>query len=116
MATKLFVGGLPYSVTDDELRTFFEAVGTVESAQVIVDRYSNQSKGFGFVVMGSDDEAKKAVEELNGKEMGGRTIAVNEARPREDRAPRSFGGGDRDGGGGGYRGGGGGGFRRDDRF
>ena len=99
MATNLFVGGLAYKVTDDELNDFFATVGTVTSAKVIVDKYSNQSKGFGFVEMSTEEEAKKAVEELNGKELEGRPIAVSEARPREDRKP-SFGGG---GGGGGRR-------------
>lgn len=98
MATKLFVGGLAYSVTDDQLRDLFATVGTVESAQVIIDRYSNRSKGFGFVEMSSEEEAQKAMKELNGKELEGRAIAVNEARPRE---PRSFDGGG--GGGGGDR-------------
>jgi RNA recognition motif-containing protein len=109
MAIKLFIGGLAYSVNDDQLRDMFASVGTVQSAQVIVDKYSNQSKGFGFVEMSTDEEAKKAIEELNGKELEGRAIAVNEARPRENREPRSFGGGsnnrrdDRRGSGGGGR-------------
>lgn len=103
MATKLFVGSLAYAVNDDQLRDMFATVGTVQSAQVIVDKFSNQSKGFGFVEMSSEDEAKKAVAELNGKELAGRTITVNEARPREDRGPRPFGGGNS-----------GGGFRRSD--
>lgn len=98
MATKLFVGGLAYSVNDDQLRDFFAEIGEVKSATVIVDREMNRSKGFGFVEMGSDEEAKKAVEQLDGKDFEGRTIVVNEARPREDRPQRSFGGG----GGGGY--------------
>lgn len=85
MATNLFVGGLAYTVTDDELREAFEAVGTVTSARVIIDKYANRSKGFGFVEMGSDAEAKKAIDELNGKEINGRAIAVSEARPREQR-------------------------------
>lgn len=92
MATKLFVGSLSWNTTDDSLREFFAAVGTVTSASVIVDRDSGRSKGFGFVEMSNDDEAKAAIEQLNGKELDGRAIAVNEARPREDR-PRSFGGG-----------------------
>jgi RNA recognition motif-containing protein len=99
MATKLFVGGLAYSVNDDQLKDLFAAAGTVVSAQVIVDKYSNQSKGFGFVEMSSEEEAKKAIDELNGKDFEGRSIAVNEARPQERREPRSFGGG----GGGGHR-------------
>ncbi|MGD0284519.1 MAG: RNA-binding protein [Candidatus Saccharimonadales bacterium] len=93
MATKLFVGGLAYSVNDDQLKDLFAGVGTVVSAQVIVDKYSNQSKGFGFVEMSSEEEAKKAIDELNGKDFEGRSIAVNEARPQERREPRSFGGG-----------------------
>jgi RNA recognition motif-containing protein len=113
MATNLFVGGLAYKVTDDDLNDFFATVGTVTSAKVIVDKYSNQSKGFGFVEMSTDEEAKKAIDELNGKELEGRPIAVSEARPREDRKP-SFGGDNRGGGGrDSYRsGGGGGGGRR----
>lgn len=85
MATKLFVGGLAYAVTDDQLREFFEAAGTVVSARVIMDRDAGRSKGFGFVEMGSEEEAQKAVAELDGKELEGRRIAVNEARPREER-------------------------------
>jgi RNA recognition motif-containing protein len=85
MATNLFVGSLSWNVTDDMLRDFFAAVGNVVSAKVIVDRDSNRSKGFGFVEMGSDDDAKKAIDELNGKELDGRAITVGEARPREER-------------------------------
>lgn len=85
MATKLFVGSLAWATTDDSLKDFFSAVGNVVSANVIVDRETNRSKGFGFVEMSSDEEAKKAVDELNGKELDGRPIVVNEARPREDR-------------------------------
>lgn len=101
MATKLFVGSLPYAVNDDQLKDFFAAVGTVESAKVIMDRDTNRSKGFGFVEMSTEEEAKKAVDELNGKEMDGRSIVVTEAKPREER-PRSFGGGNGGGGGGGW--------------
>lgn len=97
MATKLFVGGLAYSVNDDQLRDFFAEIGEVKSATVIVDREMNRSKGFGFVEMATEEDAKKAVEQLDGKDFEGRTIVVNEARPREDRPQRSFGGG-----GGGY--------------
>jgi RNA recognition motif-containing protein len=86
MATKLFVGSLPYTVTDEELSEVFSAVGTVVSAKVIVDRDSQRSKGFGFVEMSSDEEAQSAVKQLNGTEMGGRSIVVNEARPM---APRN---------------------------
>jgi RNA recognition motif-containing protein len=95
MATKLFVGSLAWAVTDDQLAEFFSAAGTVESAKVIVDRDTNRSKGFGFVEMSNDDEAKKAIDELNGKELGGRPITVNEARPREERPQRDFSGGNR---------------------
>lgn len=98
MATKLFVGSLSYNTTDAGLEEAFAAVGTVTSAKVIIDRDSNRSKGFGFVEMANDDEAKTAIEQLNGKELDGRAIIVTEARPREDR-PRSFGsdrGGNRD--------------------
>ncbi len=105
MATKLFVGSLAWGTTDDSLKELFSTVGEVVSASVIMDRETNRSKGFGFVEMSSDDEAKKAVEELNNKELDGRTIIVNEARPREER-PRTFGGG---------QGGGGGGYNRDNR-
>ena len=92
MATKLFVGSLSWNVTDDMLRDFFAAVGTVTSATVITDRDTGRSKGFGFVEMSSDDEAKKAIAELNGKELDGRSVTVNEARPREDRPRNDFGG------------------------
>ena len=101
MAKKLYVGSLPYSVTDDQLREHFSQAGTVESAQVIIDRMSGRSKGFGFVEMASDDDAQKAIEMFNGKEMDGRSIVVNEARPMTDRPRRGgFGGGG--GGRGGY--------------
>lgn len=85
MATNLFVGSLSWNVTDDQLKDFFAAAGTVVSAKVIADRESGRSKGFGFVEMGSDDEAKKAIDELNGKELDGRAINVSAARPREER-------------------------------
>lgn len=103
MATKLFVGSLAYSTTDQELEEFFASVGQVTSAKVIVDRDTNRSKGFGFVEMSNDDEAKAAIDQLNGKELSGRTISVSEARPREERRPSygGGGGGGRDGGGGG---------------
>lgn len=92
MATKLFVGSLSWNVNDDQLREFFSSVGTVVSATVIMDRETNRSKGFGFVEMSSDDEAKAAIDQLNGKELDGRAVTVNEARPREER-PRGGGGG-----------------------
>jgi RNA recognition motif-containing protein len=85
MATKLFVGSLAWTTTDDSLKDFFATAGTVVSASVIMDRETNRSKGFGFVEMSSDEEAKAAVDQLNGKELDGRAIVVNEARPREER-------------------------------
>lgn len=85
MATKLYVGGLAYSVTEQELEAFFAEIGKVLSAFVIKDRDSGQSKGFGFVEMEDDKDAAKAIQELNGKELSGRSIVVNEARPQEDR-------------------------------
>lgn len=91
MATKLFIGSLAWATTDDSLKEFFESAGTVVSASVIIDRETNRSKGFGFVEMSSEDEAKKAIDELNGKELDGRPIVVSEARPREER-PRDGGG------------------------
>jgi RNA recognition motif-containing protein len=93
VATKLFVGGLPYSVTDDELQELFAPFGTITSAKVIIDRETNRSKGFGFVEMENDDEAKAAIAEMHDKEIGGRKIAVNEARPQERRERPAFGGG-----------------------
>jgi len=98
MATKLFIGSLPYSTTDDELEQLFAEVGTVVSAKVIFDRESGRSKGFGFVEMSSDDEAKAAVDKLNGSDLGGRSIVVNEARPQEPRGERRSFGGDNGGG------------------
>lgn len=89
MATKLFIGSLAWTTNDDSLKDFFSAAGNVVSANVIVDRETNRSKGFGFVEMSSEEEAKKAIEELNGKELDGRPIIVSEARPREDRPARA---------------------------
>ena len=103
MAKKLYVGGLPYSSTDDELKDAFAQAGTVVSAVIIMDKMSGRSKGFGFVEMTSDEEAQKAIEMWNGKDFGGRTLTVNEARPMEERPRR-----DSRGGGGGYGGGRGG--------
>lgn len=88
MANKLFVGSLAWATTDDSLKDFFSGVGTVVSASVIKDRDTNRSKGFGFVEMSTDDEAKNAVKELDGKDLDGRAVVVNEARPREDRPDR----------------------------
>ncbi len=100
----VYVGNLPYSTSSEDLRAAFEAYGEVTAANVISDRDSGRSKGFGFVEMSNDAQAKEAIEKLNGSEMDGRTITVNEARPREER-PRGGSGGGRRGGGGGYGGG-----------
>jgi len=89
MAKKLYVGGLSFQTTDDGLRSAFAGAGTVVSAVVIKDKYSGQSKGFGFVEMSTDEEANAAIEMWNGKSLDDRTIKVNEARPMEDRPPRS---------------------------
>ena len=93
MAKRLYVGNLPYSATDDQLREIFSQAGTVESAQVIIDKMSGRSKGFGFVEMTEDDSAQKAIEMWNGKDLDGRPLVVNEARPMEPRPAR--GGSDR---------------------
>lgn len=85
MATNLFVGNLPYTMDSTKLQELFAAAGTVVSAKVISDKYSGRSRGFGFVEMASDEEAKKAIEMFNGKDIEGRPLVVNEARPREDR-------------------------------
>jgi RNA recognition motif-containing protein len=110
LGKKLYVGNLAYGITDSDLQQMFEAHGSVRSAQVIMDRDTGRSKGFGFVEMDNDQEAQAAIAALNEKEVDGRRLTVNEARPREDRG----GGGGRGGyGGGGGRGGyGGGGGRR----
>ncbi len=92
---KLFVGGLPFATTDDDLSQLFAAHGTVASAKVITDRDTGRSKGFGFVEFEKDDEGKAAEKALNGTEVGGRSITVNEARPKEERPRRDFDGGDR---------------------
>jgi len=99
MAKKLFVGGLSYETTEATLKEIFSQAGTVESATVIIDRMSNRSKGFGFVEMSSEEEAQKAIEMFNGKEIDGKNVTVNEARPLESRPRRSgFGRGDRESG------------------
>jgi RNA recognition motif-containing protein len=112
MGKKLYVGNLTYEVTDGALEQLFAPHGTVQSAQVIMDRDTGRSKGFGFVEMGSDQEAKAAIAAMNGKEVDGRALTVNEAKPREDRGGggggRGYGGGGGGGGRGGYGGGGGG--------
>lgn len=92
---KLFVGGLPFATTEDELQAAFAEYGTVASAVVVKDRETGRSKGFGFVEFENDDEGKAAESALNGKELGGRTITVNQARPREEKPRRDFNGGGR---------------------
>jgi RNA recognition motif-containing protein len=127
MGKKLYVGNLPYSVSDSSLEQLFSAHGQVQSAQVIMDRDTGRSKGFGFVEMGTDEEAQAAINAMNGKEIDGRALTVNEARPKESggggrggyggggggrggRGGYGGGGGGYGGGGGGYGGGGGGGY------
>ncbi len=93
MATKLYVGGLAWATTDESLKAAFEQAGTVVSAQVIRDRATNRSKGFGFVEMSSDEEAQSAMQMFDGKEIDGRRVNVSEARPKEERPRGDFGGG-----------------------
>lgn len=107
MAKKLYVGSLSYDTTEDGLNKAFAQAGTVESVAIITDRMSGRSKGFGFVEMSSDEEAEKAIEMWNGKELDGRALTVNEARPKEERPRNSF----NRGGGRGYAGG-----NRNDRW
>lgn len=104
MAKKLYVGGLPYATTDAELKDAFSKAGAVSSAVVIMDKMTGRSKGFGFVEYASDEDAQKAIDMFNGKDFGGRTLTVNEARPMEDRPRRDFRGGGNGGYGGGDRG------------
>ena len=108
--SKLYVGNLPFASTAQDLEALFGQVGTVSVVEIIFDKFTGRSRGFAFVTMGSGDEAQAGVDKFHGYEMDGRALAVNIARPREERAPRSFGDGP-GGGGGGYRGGGGGGGR-----
>jgi RNA recognition motif-containing protein len=108
MAKNIYVGNLPYSTTGDDLVELFQAYGSVTSGQVIIDKFSGRSRGFGFVEMPNDEEAQAAIDALNGSPYGGRPLTVNEARPREER-------GGAGGGGGGYGGGGGGGGGRGGR-
>jgi RNA recognition motif-containing protein len=114
MSTKLYVGNLAFQTTSEDLQELFAQAGTVESASVVEDRMTGRSRGFAFVEMSTPEEAAAAIEQMNGKEVGGRALKVNEAKPRENRGGgggggRGFGGGNRGGGGyGGNRGGGGG--------
>ncbi|HEU4871512.1 MAG TPA: RNA-binding protein [Pyrinomonadaceae bacterium] len=115
MSKKLYVGNLAFQTTNQDLQQLFAQAGTVESASVIEDRDTGQSKGFAFVEMSTEEEAAAAIEQFNGKEVGGRALKVNEARPRENRSGgggRGFGGNRGGGGYGGNRGGGGGGYGR----
>ncbi len=113
MSSKLFVGNLSFNTTENDLNDAFAAFGTVTEANLMMDRSTNRPRGFGFVTMSSEEEAQKAIEGLNGKEMDGRALTVNVAKPREERsggggggARRGYGGGGGGGGGGGYGGGG----------
>lgn len=114
MSNKLFVGNLSFKLTENDLQDMFAACGSVTEVNLVMDRMSGRPRGFAFVTMATDEEAQKAIAELNGKEIDGRALAVNEARPREDR-PGGGGGGGRRGFGGGGGGGGGGGFRGGNR-
>lgn len=91
MATNLYVGNLSFNTTEGEILDLFGKVGTVARCQLILDKYTNRSRGFAFVEMGSQEDADKAIKEINGKEVDGRALVVNEARPREDRPRRNFG-------------------------
>ena len=107
MATRLFVGNLSFNTTEGELLDLFKQAGSVTKCELIVDKFTSKSRGFAFVEMGTQEEATKAIELFNGKDVGGRALTVNEARPREERSGGGGGGGRRD------FGGGGGGGRRD---
>jgi RNA recognition motif-containing protein len=108
MSAKLFVGNLSFKITENDLQDAFAAHGTVVEANLMMDRVSGRPRGFGFVTMGSPEEAQKAIDALNGKELDGRALTVNIARPREERSGGGGGGGRRE-----YGGGGGGGGRRE---
>lgn len=87
---RIYVGNLPFSASDDEIRTLFEGFGSVESVNLISDRETGRPRGFGFVEMENDDEANEAIQALNGSDLGGRTLKINEAKPREPRPPRRW--------------------------
>ncbi|MCW3059767.1 MAG: RNA-binding protein [Capsulimonas sp.] len=107
MTTKLYVGNLSYQTKDQDLNQLFAEVGNVASAQVITDRYTGESRGFGFVEMATEDEAQQAIASMNGRSVDGRSLTVNESKPREDRGGSGGGGRSSGGSGGGYGGGGG---------
>ena len=107
----IFVGSLPFKIQEADLKELFDAYGEVNSVKIINDRETGKSKGFGFVEMADDESGKKAIDDLNGSEVAGRNIVVNQAEEKKPRENRGFGGGGR----GGYSGGGGGGFSRDRR-
>jgi RNA recognition motif-containing protein len=109
MATKLYVGNLSFNTTEGDLQRLFEQAGRVVSCSIIMDKFTNKSRGFGFVEMSTQEEANKAIADFNGKDFDGRALTVNEAKPREERPRGNFGGG---GGGGGFGGGRGGRDRR----
>lgn len=106
---KLFIGNLPFQTSEEELREAFSAYGTIDDLFIPLDRETNRPRGFAFLTLADDDQARKAIEEMDGSDYNGRDMRVNEA---EERKPQQRGGGNRGGGGGGYRGGGGGGDRR----
>ncbi|MGO9477776.1 MAG: RNA recognition motif domain-containing protein [Limisphaerales bacterium] len=114
MSSKLFVGNLSFNTTENDLQDAFAAHGTVVEANLMTDRVTGRPRGFGFITMGTAEEAQKAIAALNGSQLGGRALTVNVAKPREERAPGGGGGGRREygGSGGGYGGGGGGGRGR----
>ena len=109
MATKLYVGNLSYQTTDQQLHELFSEAGNVASAQVVTDRYTGEARGFGFVEMATEDEAQQAIAAINGRNVGGRALVVNESRPREGGGGGGGSRGGSGGGGGSYGGGGGGG-------
>ncbi len=111
MATKLYVGNLSYQTTDQQLHELFSEAGNVASAQVVTDRYTGEARGFGFVEMATEDEAQQAIAAINGRNVGGRALVVNESRPREGGGGGGGSRGGSGGGGGSYGGGGGGGSR-----
>ena len=108
----IYVGNMPYTATEDELRELFEGHGQVESVRIITDKFTGKSRGLAFVDMPSDDDGQAAIDALNGTDFSGRTLKVNKALPRENRPSRDGGGGDRGGRSGGFGGGGGGGGGR----